>query len=139
MQSLQPGGLFGVAFYQIEESCKLRFQLLIGFAVGLKKDWIAGEQKSAKSCLFIDHQLDQFVGVGDDLISTVYPASTALHLLDSISKGQCKQAQGNDWECQQTEKQTSICCGFQIVSRGGRLRHRTKTKARMSGVLCNFA
>ncbi len=110
--------MFGIASYQAEESCELRFQLLVGFPVGLQKDWIVGDQKSAKSRLFVDHQLDQVVGLCDDPIRMVYPASAPLHLLDSINKGQRQQAQGNDWECQQTEKQTSICCDFQVVSRG---------------------
>jgi hypothetical protein len=89
----------------------------------LKKCRIAGEQKSPKSGFFIDHQLDHLVGVCDDLIRTVYPAFAPLHLLDAIDKGQGKQPQGNNWESQQTEKQTSIGCGFQMVPpRGGRLR-----------------
>jgi hypothetical protein len=44
-----------------------------------------------------------------------------LHLLESISYGQGKQAQGNQWQYYQTEKQTSIRGSFQNVSRSGPL------------------
>jgi hypothetical protein len=84
----------------------------------LKKSWIAGEQKTPQSGLFVDHQFDQLIGVCDDLIGTIDPARTPLHLLNPISKGQCKQTKGDNWKCQQTEKQTSIGCGFQMISRG---------------------
>jgi hypothetical protein len=47
------------------------------------------------------------------------PASSQLNLLDSIGQGECKQTQGNNWQREQTEKQTSICCSFHMVSRGG--------------------
>lgn len=49
----------------------------------------------------------------------VYPALTPLHLLNSVSKGQYKQTKGDNWKCQQTEKQTSTGCGFQMLSPGG--------------------
>jgi hypothetical protein len=117
-ESLQSGGLFGVVFDQVGKGLELRFQLLVGFPVRLKKSWIAGEQKSPQSSLFVDHQFDQVVGVCNDLIATIYPARTPLHLLNPISQGQCKQAKGDNWKCQQTEKQTSIGCGFQMFSPG---------------------
>jgi hypothetical protein len=49
----------------------------------------------------------------------VNPASTALHLPESVSHGQSQQAQGNQWQCHQTEKQTSIRGSFQNASRSG--------------------
>ena len=64
---------------------------------GCRKSGVAGEQKSAQSCLFVHHQFDQVVGVCDDLIGTVDPASAPLHQPESVSQGQRKQSQGNDW------------------------------------------
>jgi hypothetical protein len=42
-----------------------------------------------------------------------------LHLPKSVSQGQSKQAQGNQWQYNQPEKQTSIRGSFQKVSRSG--------------------
>jgi hypothetical protein len=52
----------------------------------------------------------------DDLIRTIYPACTPFHLADSIRKGQGEETKSDNWECQQTKKQTSIGCDFQLVS-----------------------
>ncbi len=86
LHALQPGGLFRVAPYQAEEGCELRIQVLVSFTVGLKEEPVAGEQKSAQSRFFVDHQFDQVVGVRDYLVGPVNPASTPLHLAESVSQ-----------------------------------------------------
>ncbi len=73
----------------------------------------------------------------DDLIGTVNQASTPLHQPESVSQGQSKQSQGDDWEGEKAEKQTSIRGGFQRVSRGGP--STVASGDRSSGVPCNSA
>ena len=105
--------------YEVEESAEFRVQLLRGFLVWLKKGCVAGKQKSSKPGLFVDHEPDQVVSVGDHPIGVVNPASTAFYLPEPVSHGQGKQAQGDQWQYYQTEKQTSIRGSFQKVSRSG--------------------
>ncbi len=43
LQALQPGSLFRVLLYQVEERCEFRFQALIGFMVGLEKGCVVSK------------------------------------------------------------------------------------------------
>ena len=128
LHALQPASLFRVTSYQAEESCELGIQLLRSFMVGLKEDRIAGEQKSSQSRFFIDHQLDQVVGVGDHLVGPVNPASTLLRLAEAVSRNQRKRGQGKDGQCEKADQQTSIRGSFQWVSRGGPSTVKTSTR-----------
>src|ERR1700733_1050587 len=116
---LQPGSLFWIALPEVEEGFKFRIQVLRGFMVGLKKGGVVSEEKSPQPCLFVHHQFDQVVGVRDDLIGAIHPASIALHLTESVNQSQGKQSHGKDGQSQKADKQTSIRGGFQKVSRGG--------------------
>jgi hypothetical protein len=91
---------------------------LLGLVVGLKKDGIMGNEKSAQPGFFIHHEFDQIVGMGNDLIGTVNPAITLLYLLESISQGHRQQGQSDDWKGDKAEQQTSVCGSFQKDSQG---------------------
>ena len=87
--------------------------------VGLKKAGVVGQEKSPEPGLFVHHQFDQVVGVGDDLIGMVNPTSIPLHQAESKNQSQRQQSHRNDWQSEKADQQTSIRGGFQKVSRGG--------------------
>jgi hypothetical protein len=70
----------------------------------------------------------------------VNPASTPLHLLQPVGQDQRKQSQSNDWQCEKTNQQSSICSGFQKGSpEAARLRYETNPEPALKAVPCNFA
>jgi hypothetical protein len=87
--------------------------------VGLKKCGVVGKEKSPEAGLFVHHQFDQVVGVRDNLIGAINPASIALNLAEPVNQSQGKQSHGKDGQSEKADKQTSIRGGFQKVSRGG--------------------
>ena len=79
---------------KITEDGELRIELPVGFMERLQENRIFGQKISAKAGLFIHHELEEVIGVGDDQVGVIDHASAALNILQAQSKDECKGSEG---------------------------------------------
>lgn len=108
LQIFQSPGLFRPIVEQGEEGGEFRFELSVGVVEGLQEGLVFGEEVATEASLFIDHELDEVVGVADDLVGVIDRGCAALDVLQAKAKNKGEDGQCSDGESEQADQKLVV-------------------------------
>jgi hypothetical protein len=97
---------------EVNQGVELGFDLRGGFMEGLKKAGVVSDEVAAETCLLVDEELREAVGVGDDLVGVVYCASTLLDAAECGGEDESQYSEGSNGNTEKANEKTGIQPGI---------------------------